>query len=79
MLAFLSHLAGGESSIGLPVAKGRDIRVSVQPTRFIAPVTTPLAVSPEEELEEPLPADDIPDLGWDDELDEDSDAAGVGA
>lgn len=79
MLAFLSHLAGGESSIGLPVAKGRDIRVSVQPTRFIAPVTTPLAVSPEEELEEPLPADDIPDLGWDDELDEDSDAAGVDA
>jgi hypothetical protein len=79
MLAFLSHFAGAESSIGLPVANGRDIRVSAQPTKFTAPVSTPLMVSPEEELEEPLPADDIDDPSWGDELDEDTDPAGVDA
>lgn len=71
MLAFLAHVAGTDDVIGMPVSQDRQIRIGARPLKFVAPVSTPLAHSPEEDLDEPLPSDDeLVGPDWEDDPDE---------
>jgi len=72
MLAFLARMDPTASGLEIAIAPTRFVRFAARPLTFIAPVTTPLMVSPEEELDEPLPADEDAESEWE-ESEEDAD------
>jgi len=77
MLAFLARVNSNAAHLELLVSPSRSVRFAARPLTLIAPVSTPLVVSPEEELDEPLPPDDGAESEWE-ESDDDADAAGEG-
>lgn len=65
LLASIARLKGDEDILELPVASDAAIALSTELLRFAAPVSSTVAVSPEEDMDEPLPTaeheDDSPD------------------
>jgi hypothetical protein len=66
LFAFLARLGSGDHLL-LPVASDAKITVSFHPSRFLAPVSSAIVASPEEDMEEPLPSDEQPDEDFDDD------------
>lgn len=71
MLAYLTHLSGGEGAIKLPLSESFDLTLCAHPTLFVCPVTAaaPVAISEDDDTDDPH-VDEHDDVEDDEELEE---------